>query len=775
MDAVLIFFAAAVGWFTYVCLRVLNYVAQFAVYPRSFGRVTNVSLADLAGLAAAEGEELPCFNIVVPAYREALVIDGTIRRLAALNYPLTHVNAFVVTYADEPVEPGAESTSDVAQRAADEVNAAAGRSLVTVLSVPAGFDGEFPGNLDAPRAMIGKPRGLNFAIRRIHEANERAERLLCLGRMARLGHLQRQENVVARLEAAARDALPGLVGLHFAPDLSGFVGPCARSDLLHRLAGILRRLAADDAAAAGLVRYIADEAPRFFLSLRGEAPGERHLSPRPDRRFLHAEMAAVEAMPAGDVTSAAAALEARLASERPALFARLDAASTGEDIYQAARACGVRWLAVYDADADVPVDLFRHLAARILTDRDVMGFQGPVSPVANYDDVHALCRLGGLWMGFWHSTGYPRLLDRPDWAHVLAGTNWCFRIDGFARGDRLVRDVPHDEARRHFILSFDPRQLTEDLEVAVRIFSDWRVNAEWHPYVEYEQVPPRPSDMIVQRRRWTLGTLRTVRYMLQSRLPFLQKLKYALLPLDIVVSGTGPLITIVLWILVYTGDMLSNPVLMVWSLVLTAANVVYVMPYLMAHERFVIALRRALGTERFLRDGPDIAARLEARVDGGRLRRTEARLLHDIAGIARRGMRRGGFLELYLQGRCLDDPCRGDGTGALLGRTPTALPAAALPELVARFRELAAACDQIAESTAGDSVANDLAGLKDALQQAGSGGPWARKRRSERRQIWLWALVYLFFQLIPYYSGLFHWLRPRRETAWNKTPRTRKS
>ena len=57
---------------------------------------------------------------------------------------------------------------------------------------------------------------------------------------------------------------------------------------------------------------------------------------------------------------------------------------------------------VYDADADAPVDVLRHLSARIMADPCVMGFQGPVAPVLNYDEVHPLSRMAGLWLGFWH-------------------------------------------------------------------------------------------------------------------------------------------------------------------------------------------------------------------------------------------------------------------------------------------------------------------------------------------------------------------------------------
>ena len=42
-----------------------------------------------------------------------------------------------------------------------------------------------------------------------------------------------------------------------------------------------------------------------------------------------------------------------------------------------------RWVLVYDADADAPLDVMRHLAGRIMAEPDVMGFQGPVALLLN--------------------------------------------------------------------------------------------------------------------------------------------------------------------------------------------------------------------------------------------------------------------------------------------------------------------------------------------------------------------------------------------------------
>jgi len=789
MDFVVVFFAVAVAWFTFICLRIAVFIYQFLIFPKTFGQTTNVSLQDLSDLADSHDEDLPGFKIVIPAYQESLVIDGTLRKLADLNYPRTHFDVLVVTYEDEPVEPGSESTFDVAKRVEAEINGEAGRQLIKILSVPAGFDGNFPGNLKAKDRFIGKPRGLNFALRRIHEDTEIDERSFYVGKMARLGHLDALEKALVETDAALHNspqALEAAATRYFDPNSPDFVGRCVLSTQLWHAFEVLNNASKDsggDTPAERLIAaYIAQQAPQFFLTFAQRNKSQTSdafakLSVMEDRRFLYYTMRAVEAEGRRKLQAASIRIEARLEQERPILKAAIDKATDGAEVYQLARRINSRWMAAYDADADVPAELFRHLGARILTTPDVMGFQGPVSPVANYEAVHPLCKLGGLWMGFWHSTGYPRLMSKPKWAHVLAGTNWCFRIDGIKSDGRLVTSAPYDEAKRRFILTFDPRQLTEDLEVAVRVFDKWKVNAEWHPFVEFEQVPATPKAMVAQRRRWTLGTLQTIAYMTRSNLPMAQKLKYSLLPLDIVVSGTGPIVTVALWILIYTGGLISSPILIAWSIFLTFGNVVYVLPYLLAHERFVLGFRRAAGADYLTKQGRSLSQEIVKHLSNGEISKKDAAVLRDISTLLQAGQKPNGFITRYQKERSLDEGL-GSGNAMRLGQnTPTALFRNDLPELAGTYARLV---DQSyvaisAQADAAPDLSRKLAALKNAVEKAGATGPWRIQRRKERRQIWLWALVYLFYQLIPYYSGLFHWLSFRKETDWVKTPRTRKS
>jgi len=781
MDFVTVFYAVAVAWFSFIFLRIATWIYEFWIYPRTFGKTTNVSLNDLAGLSHDLAEDLPGFNVVIPAFQESLVIEETLFRMAEINYPRTHFDVWVVTYEDEPVAPGEPRTFQTAHQAVSKINAKAGRELARVLSVPAGFDGRFPGNLHSADRFIGKPRGLNFAIRVIHERNERDERSLFAGTMARLGHIESIDLAVG-LVASAADAteFSALADRFFDADSPGYIGACALSSQLRRLADACLRIPSPTPSA--LTAYIAAEAPRFFMRFEPPDPAEggdgaRVLSVMEDRRFLYDVMQEVEAEDPQALAEAAKDIEARLATERPMLWKALLRTEDGEGVFQLARKVNSRWLAAYDADADVPVDLFRHLAARILTEPETMGFQGPVSPVANYDEVHPLCKLGGLSMAFWHNTGYPQLFAKRNWAHVLAGTNWCFRMDGLRQGGRLLRDVGYDETARLFILSFDPGHLTEDLEVAVRMFNDWRVNAQWHPYSEYEQVPGTTHAMIVQRRRWTLGTLQTISYMLRSRLPFLQKLKYGLRPLDILTSGSGPVVTVLLIIFIYRGELTSHPITIVWTFILTFANLMYAVPFLQTYERYVVALRRAIGVEHLVANGPALARDVERHLQSGPLAQRETRLLHDISILMEDGLRPGGFIRKYLAGRCVDDAPSGPLTRSYLAATPAALNQTHIPDLYNAFSHLTEHAHAVKnpETAENPALHHRLAALKSALGKAGQKGSWKTRRRAERRQIWRWAFVYLFWQLIPSYQGLKDWMTGSKDRSWVKTPRTRKT
>lgn len=788
MSAATLIYGLAVAWFTRTFFRIASLIYQFETFARTYGSVVDISLGDLARLALDRGEDLPGFRVVVPAYHEAEVIEATMRRLAAANYPQHRIELCVVTYADEPPVPGLQTTGTIARRVADELNARAGRALARVLSVPADYDGYFPGAQGSRPPQIGKPRGLNFALRTLHEDNERDERTLYLHLMQRRGWQARADealHALARaLDAGDLASAESIVRQHHTPGTAGHLGALAHSAQLQHALALAQRLATAGCTEAAhlLMQHAAGEAARFFL----QPTPDGRFEPMPDKAFLHAVMREVEALDADTIGTRGEAQLQRLRDEQPLRLARLARAADAQALWEQVRGMGTRWLMVYDADADAPPDLMRYLAACILADTGPMGFQGPVAPVANLRAVHPLCALGGLWMAFWHGTHYPRLMGRPHWAHPLAGTNWCFRIEGQEHEGRLVRHLPHDEARRRFLLSFDPEQLTEDLEAGVRLFNDWQVNAEWHPYVELEQVPPTPRGLVVQRTRWTLGTLQTLRYILRSRLPLPQRLRFALHPVEIIGGGAGPVITVVLWALILSGALQPHDELRLWTALLTVGNLLYVLSFLRTHAHFERLAQDAQAVLLLRRDGAALAERTRATLLRRGLDPAERQAVQALSACCTRAAAPGGFITRHLKTRCTDQaPAEADASpAARLTRawslhTPSQLPRSELPAQVQAWRELAAQASHVdgtrpaAHAGPGDPADAGLAGELQALHAA-----LLHQRQRDwrlRASIWLWTFPYLFYQLLPYFNGLRLWISGRPSPQWRKTPRTPKA
>ncbi|NNE85508.1 MAG: hypothetical protein HKN28_16210 [Alphaproteobacteria bacterium] len=787
MDYPLLFYGAAAALFAYSCLSMAARAYQFVAFPRTFGRTTNISLRNLVELSDEKSAELPSFKIVVPAYQESLVIEATLRRLAALNYPRSHLEIYVVTYEDEPKSAGTATTSDIVRQVASQLNTETGRRFIKSLHVPLGFEGYFPGRLDADHRHIGKARGLNFALRAIHEENERDERAYFIAAMRAAGYLARVDSAIEALITNMSDpgAFDATTRRYFDPKSDEYVGPATLSSQLYRVRDLEQKAAqqgTDIAQSAQILRdYVQGEAARFFLQApREDAPtAEWRIIPK--REFLHRIMGEVEAESTTVLAERYSARNLELAQDRPTLFSSLQGVEDGEALYQCTRQLNSRWLAIYDADTDAPPDLCRHLAARILTDPSAMGFQGPVAAVGNFAEVHPLCRPASLWMAFCHATSYPRLLSKPSWAHPLAGTNLCFRLDGFERNGQVVRTPPYDEIQRRFILSFDPEQLTEDLEAGIRMFSDCHVNADWHPYLEIEQAPPTPRALIAQWTRWTQGTLQTLGYVLRSRLPRTQKAKLALLPFEVMASGVGPVITISLWAVILLGELTTHPQLLPLTLLLTFANLFYVLPFLVAYNRFRPLTLRANAVETLRAQAPLVLNELSNRAKDRPISAQEHELVRMIAERLAHGLKKGGFLSRYLSSRCIEDDDRRPAiAGEVAARlanleecTPAALRRGELVALATAFQNSVAETPQA--RTPGTCQASLLADRLATLDLAlAHGAGEGAQRRRERVSLCLWALPFLLFQLIPYYKGLVRWIVGSRQRHWEKTPRTHK-
>ncbi len=540
MDANTALYACLVGWFAYTSTNVLGQICRFQNFEKRYGHRENITLNDLITQAEESGEDLPSFNIYVPAFKEYEVIEETIRNLVRSNYPKSHFTVNIISYADDLEPSPQENTTSVVRKTAEELNSAYGLDIVRSIEVPAGYDGFFPGSLDSEEPHIGKPRGLNYAIRKTHENNERDERMFFLGSMYRSGEMASIDDKISRMSDRVQGSLPidAFVQAYFCPDSPQYLSSLASSKQLERLAALANTIP-DVRSRADLIMYIKSQAPRFFYDAESAAV-HVVLKKMEGKQFLTDVMLDVEDMDPEGLMSFYEDKVGRLTQDRPILSAKLASAKSAEEIYQLSKQINSRWMIVYDADADAPRDVMRYLAARILTDPEALAFQGPVAPVGNLDDVTHLPRMAGYQMAFYHFALYPSLLLNKRLAHPLAGTNWCLRMEGIDEYGRIRTGGTYDEAKRTFLASFNPLSLTEDLELGLRLFDDFGINAEWHPYVEIEQVPPDRQALLKQRTRWAEGTIALLKYIWNSDIPLDQKLYYMAYPAKAVVSAATP-------------------------------------------------------------------------------------------------------------------------------------------------------------------------------------------------------------------------------------------
>ena len=801
MNTSYIIYSLAVAWFTYHVFWMAMRIYQFKAFPHTYGKQPLLSLKDLGEAAYELERDIPAFKVIVPAFMETDVIEGTLYRLASMNYPQSHYEIHVVTYEDEPHEPGNESTTQVVQRAGAAINADAGVDLVHSVVTPAGYDGFFPGDRNADIQHIGKARGLNYALRCIHEENERDERRYFIGKMCRNGSLHRIMKIVSAFKAGfdSLEKQSAFINRHFNPEGSEYIGALSHTLQLRELVSTVQTVANTKAIEPKtweiLVNYIDKESSRFYLQIdkieheHSDYP-ELKLRVLENKDFLYEIMRTVEGQKLTDLQNYSIQRESALELARPILHRKLTSALDGEDVFQLSRKMNSRWVLVYDADADAPLDVMRHLAGRIMAEPDVMGFQGPVAPLLNYDSVHPLCRMGALWMAFWHGAAYPRLLNNKAWAHPLAGTNWCFRIEGFEEQNSLIRDCPYDESRRRFLLQFDPRQLTEDLETGIRNFSDWCVNAEWHPIVEMEQVPPTAGAMFRQHTRWSLGTLQTMSYIIRSRLPLIQKTWYVMYPLRVVFASSGPFITGGLIIAFYMQALQVEPIFSWWTVFLAFGNLIYIWAFIATFQYYYDMHQQATAVNYLYKNRDRLIALFDS--ESVCFTPAYAGLMKNTLGLIKKEMRPGGFIQKYMQSRYTDNLDSGSSSVAsqvyvdsLKKMTPDCIQPDKFFDFIQSLEH------KLLQVPVKQTDADDCIGLHKEIKPTQSTPPVLLDRMAElldnaahkagvsrkprwsryHTQILIWAIPFVYFSVTPFFYAYWRWTKGDI-TPWHKTTRT---
>lgn len=164
-------------------------------------------------------------------------------------------------------------------------------------------------------------------------------------------------------------------------------------------------------------------------------------------------------------------------------------------------------LGVLDADGRLDRDVLKEIAYRRIKDNSRL-LQGSVFQVSNYDQVSMVGVVAGLELAIHHLTELPtRMLNSK--VQFLAGTNYFIDKD-------LIKSV----------MGWDQHSLVEDAELALRIYVEEKVIAEWILRPELEQSPENFRVYRRQRERWARGHLVLLRAIKNADITLREKITF---------------------------------------------------------------------------------------------------------------------------------------------------------------------------------------------------------------------------------------------------------
>jgi cellulose synthase/poly-beta-1,6-N-acetylglucosamine synthase-like glycosyltransferase len=164
-------------------------------------------------------------------------------------------------------------------------------------------------------------------------------------------------------------------------------------------------------------------------------------------------------------------------------------------------------LGVLDADGRLDKHVLKEIAYRRIKNNSKL-LQGSVFQVSNYDQVTIVGVVAGLELAIHHLTELPtRMLNSK--VQFLAGTNYF--ID-----KELIKTV----------MGWDQHALVEDAELALRIYVEKNVIAEWILKPELEQSPENFRVYRKQRERWARGHLVLLRAIKNADITLREKIMF---------------------------------------------------------------------------------------------------------------------------------------------------------------------------------------------------------------------------------------------------------
>lgn len=164
-------------------------------------------------------------------------------------------------------------------------------------------------------------------------------------------------------------------------------------------------------------------------------------------------------------------------------------------------------LGILDADGRLDKHVLKEIAYRRIKNNSKL-LQGSVFQVSNYDQVSIVGVVAGLELAIHHLTELPtRMLHSK--VQFLAGTNYFIDKD-------LIKTV----------MGWDQNALVEDAELALRIYVEKKVIAEWILRPELEQSPENFRVYKKQRERWARGHLVLLRAIKDADITLREKITF---------------------------------------------------------------------------------------------------------------------------------------------------------------------------------------------------------------------------------------------------------
>ncbi|MEN3013908.1 MAG: glycosyltransferase family 2 protein [Endomicrobiia bacterium] len=125
----------------------------------------NLTLDKLKNLASILNKALPHITIIIPAKDEQEIIGTTIDRFISLNYPKEKLNIIIILDDKELLtKPFDQTTHFIVQLKQKYYNDLYKREIISYVSIPIGYDGEYKGKILSTPTNSTKPRALNWGL-----------------------------------------------------------------------------------------------------------------------------------------------------------------------------------------------------------------------------------------------------------------------------------------------------------------------------------------------------------------------------------------------------------------------------------------------------------------------------------------------------------------------------------------------------------------------------------------------------------------------------------